>query len=191
MQLQERLYQWTVKDYHRLLETGLLTEKDRVELLEGLIVTMSPKGIPHVITTDWIAQVLRQQLQGQAHVRTQDPITLNDRSEPEPDIVVVRGSLLDYSKHHPFPQDVLLLIEVADTTLATDREEKIPIYSRAKIQECWLVDVNRAEITVYRQPLESQYQSVKVYTERELFNAKAFPEITFHVKDLFLPQSAH
>ncbi len=191
MQLQDKvrlqnIHLWSVEDYHRMIENGLLSNADRVELLEGIVSHMSPKGVSHVITARWIAEQFREQLGEGFYLLTQDPITLTEqRSEPEPDITIARGSMFDYTEHHPYPEDILLVIEVADSSLEVDKKIKMPIYAKAGIQDYWVVDVRAKEITIYRQPVEDLYQEVQVVAGRDLLSPLAFPEINFQVEDLF------
>ncbi len=111
------LKRWTVQDYHRMGELGLLNPGERTELLSGQITLIAPKGTPHVTSLHLLANALRAQLGETALVRTQDPIQLDDFSEPEPDLVVVKGTVLDYAKQHPRPDQVYPVVEVAGLTL--------------------------------------------------------------------------
>jgi Uma2 family endonuclease len=200
MQLQDRfrlqkIHLWSVEDYHRMIENGLLTDAGRVELLEGIVSHMLPKGVSHVITARWIAEQFRERLGEGFYLLAQDPITLIDQgSEPEPDIAVARGSMFDYTEHHPYPEDILLVfvlrtarsaIEVADSSLEVDKKIKMPIYAKAGIQDYWVVDVRATEITIYRHPMEDSYQEVQVVKEGDHLSPLAFPELTFSVEDLF------
>ncbi len=191
MQLQDKvrlqnIHLWSVEDYHQMIENGLLSDADRVELLEGIVSHMSPKGVSHVIIGRWIAEQFREQLGDGFYLLTQDPITLTEQgSEPEPDITIARGSMFDYTEHHPYPEDILLVIEVADSSLEVDKKIKMPIYAKAGIQDYWVVDVRAKEITIYRQPVEGSYQKVRAVTGRDRISPLAFPEITFQVQDLF------
>ncbi|MDX2273553.1 MAG: Uma2 family endonuclease [Cyanobacteriota bacterium] len=191
MQLQnqvklQNIHLWSIEGYHRMIENGLLTHDDRVELLEGIVSNMSPKGVSHVIIGRWIAERFRERLGERFYLITQDPITLTEQgSEPEPDITIARGSMFDYTEHHPYPEDILLVIEVADSSIEIDKKIKMPIYAKARIQDYWVVDIKAKEITTYRQPLEDSYQQVQVAKGRDILVPLALPEITFQVKDLF------
>ncbi len=131
---------WTVEEYHRMIEAGILTEGDKIELLDGRIVEMSAQTPPHVATTQRSDRYLQHLLRDLAEIRAQLPITLAT-SEPEPDIAVVRIDPGAYGDHHPNPSEILLLIEVSYSTLQIDRREKAPIYARANIAEYWILDV--------------------------------------------------
>jgi Uma2 family endonuclease len=143
--------QFTVDEYHRMIETGILTEHDRVELLDGWILKMSPIGPPHATAVNLVAAALQNILPAGWFVRTQSPITL-ETSEPEPDIVVVRGQIRDYLSRHPHPQDIALLIEVADTTLEFDRLKKRLYYAAAGITEYWIVNLIDHRLEVFSDP---------------------------------------
>jgi Uma2 family endonuclease len=154
---------WTRDEYHRLAESGMLSQQ-RTELLAGEILTMSPQRWLHASTLDRIADDLRRLIGSQAWVRTQLPIILADDSEPEPDISIVPGRREDYQDH---PRDVMLVIEVSDTTLAFDRKEKLAAYAAAGIPEYWIVNLVNDQVEVYRQPASEAAESDSpVYREQ-------------------------
>lgn len=187
MQLAEHLYHWNLESYHRLLELGILTSTDRVELLEGSIIQMSPKGIAHVITLQWVAEQLRALLPS-VTLRIQDPISLPLLdSEPEPDIVIAKGSILSYRSHHPYPEDILLLIEVADSSLSIDRDVKAGIYAKTGIVEYWIVDVNQQEILMFRQPSCEGYGYSRVLHREDTLTFHSFPGLRMSVADCLPP----
>ena len=143
---------FTVAEYHRMEEAGLLGEDERVELIDGWILTMSPIGSRHAACVSLLNRVLRP-VEETAIVRVEDPITLNDDTEPQPDIAVVKFKANLYADAHPCPADVLLLIEVAETSLEEDREIKLPRYAASSIPEVWIVNLVANIIEVYREPL--------------------------------------
>ncbi|MDZ7963235.1 MAG: Uma2 family endonuclease [Aulosira sp. DedQUE10] len=177
---------WTVEEYHRMIDAGILTTDDKVELLDGRIIQMSPQKPPHAGTTQRASDYFKTQLTGKAHVRMQLPITLST-SEPEPDIAVVRIDPAAYGDHHPTPSEILLLIEVSYSTFNIDREEKALIYAKAGIAEYWILDVLERQVYVLRQPAESGYQEITVLTEDAAIAPLAFPEIVIPFCELFLP----
>lgn len=126
---------WTVDDYHRMVETGLLTTSDRVELLEGQIIEINPQLPPHAATTQRAFRYLDRLLETVAYVRMQLPVTLKPKSEPEPDLAVVRIDANEYGDRHPTPDDIFLIIEVADSTLLGDRQQKALVYAKASIAD--------------------------------------------------------
>ena len=149
------LAKWSVEDYHRMIEAGIL--RDRwVELLVGEIVEMSPETPLHYNTAKRGANYLAALLTGKADIRFNGPITLAD-SEPEPDIAIVRLPDSAYNDRHPAPQDIFWIVEVANTSLKKDLELKAAIYAAAAIQEYWILDLSARRIIVFRHPQAGQY----------------------------------
>jgi len=144
-------YRWTVKQYDRMVETGMLGPDDRVELLEGVLVNKMPRNPPHDGTIGLLNPLFVRLLPVEWHLRGQSAITLA-RSEPEPDFAIVRGPAKQYLKRHPRPSDVGLLIEVADSSRLSDRRYKGILYAQAKIPEFWLINLVEGIIEVYTQP---------------------------------------
>jgi len=177
---------WTVEQYHRMMEAGILTEGDKIELLEGRIVEMSAQTPPHAATTQRSDRYLQHLLRDLAAIRVQLPITLAT-SEPEPDIAVVCIDPGGYGDHHPNPSEILLLIEVSYSTLQIDRREKAPIYARANIAEYWILDVVAREAYICRNPAPGGYQSEIVVADNAAIRMLAFPEIEISFSELFLP----
>jgi Uma2 family endonuclease len=174
-----------VDEYHQMIETGILDEDDRVELLEGQIIEMSPQLPPHVATTQSASDYLRSLLAGRVTIRIQSPITLRPNSEPEPDIAVVRIDPDRYFDHHPTPDKIFLVIEVANTSLRKDRRQKVRAYAHANILEYWILDVYERQIYVFREPRNDTYQQEIILNEEAIFSMVAFPEIAVSVRDLF------
>ena len=143
---------FTREEYHRMGEVGILDEDERVELIDGRIVHMSPIGSQHAACVSLLNRVLRP-TEVTAIVRVEDPIILNDDTEPQPDIAVVRFKANLYADAHPRPEDVLLLIEVAETSVEEDRDIKLPRYAASSITEVWIVNLIANIIEVYREPL--------------------------------------
>lgn len=142
---------FTVTEYHRLIEIGMFTEDDRVELLEGWIVPKMPHNPAHDATIQLADEQLRSRLARGWTVRIQSAITTAD-SEPEPDLAVVRGNARSYLRRHPGPRDIGLLIEVADSTLTQDRGDKLRIVARAGIPVYWIINLVDRRIEVYSEP---------------------------------------
>jgi Uma2 family endonuclease len=140
-----------VEQYHQMICAGILTAHDRIELLEGWLVPKMPQNPPHVVAAELTAAALiAVKLPGWC-VRSEKPITLPD-SEPEPDVVLTRGSTRDYAQRHPAVEDLALVVEVADATLAQDRRLKRRIYARAKVPTYWIVNVVDRQVEVYTAP---------------------------------------
>lgn len=176
---------WTVDEYHRMIEAEILTTDDRVELLEGQIIQMSPQQPPHAATTQWASDYLRELLAGKVTIRMQLPITLRPNSEPEPDIAVVRIAPRRYLDHHPTFDDIFLLIEVADATLRRDCKQKARTYAKAEIADYWVLDVNSRQVYVFRQPKDETYQQQTILNEDATLSMLAFPEIEVQINQLF------
>src|SRR5438093_9105865 len=151
----ERIRPLLRTEYDRLVESGAF-DSERLELLDGMLVTMTPQDAAHAHTVQRLTEVLTVALRGRAIVRTQSPLALLDDSEPEPDLAVV--PLGDYSANHP--ARAYLVIEVAESSLRRDRLVKGPIYARAQVDEYWLVDLNLRAVEVHRNPQGAQFNSV-------------------------------
>jgi Uma2 family endonuclease len=154
-------YRFTVEDYHRMGEAGILGTDDRVELIEGQIVEMPPIGSPHGGTVNALIHLFSKTVGDRAIVAAQNPVRLSDISEPEPDFMLLRPRPDFYRGSHPTPADVLLLIEVADTSVEFDRSVKLPLYARTGIPEYWLVDLERGVLDVHRSPAGDRYDEVQ------------------------------
>jgi len=150
-------YRFTVDDYYRLAQAGILGEDDRVELIEGEIVMMTPIGSPHAASVTGITRLLVGPLGDRAVVRIQLPVRLDDHSEPEPDVCIARPRADLYAGAHPGPADVLLLIEVSDSSLAYDRGVKVPLYARSGIEAVWVVELGRSLVHVHGNPAPDGY----------------------------------
>lgn len=177
-------YQFTVADYHRMLETGVLNEDSHVELLNGEIIKMSPIGSRHSAKVKKLNRLLGKQLNPDLIVGIQDPIQLDDYSEPQPDISVLKPREDFYESAHPLPGDVLLVIEVADTTVNTDREIKLPLYAQADVAEVWLVDLKKDRIEVHSNPLNGIYQEVRLVQRGQQVISKTLPQLTLNADDI-------
>lgn len=179
-----KLRLWTVDEYHQMIETGILDEDDQVELLEGQIIEMSPQFPAHAATAQCSANYLSSLLTGLAYIRMQLPITIFPNSEPEPDIAVVRIEPHQYFDHHPTPDEIFLVVEVANTSLAKDRSQKVRAYANANIPEYWILDVPERQVYVFRKPGNEGYQE-EIILKEAIFSMVAFPEIAVSVGELF------
>ena len=178
---------WTVEEYHRMAETGILDDSEHVELLEGKIIWMSAKGTAHRSAVGRSDYLLKEALKNRAWVSVQDPITLNDRSEPEPDIAVVKIDPLDYADHHPVPSEVYLVIEVADSSLKFDCETKSKAYAQAGINDYWVLDVVERQLYVFREPTSSGYKTKVILGEQETISPLQFPDLQIGVREILPP----
>jgi Uma2 family endonuclease len=175
----------TRRDYHRMGEAGILGNNDRVELLEGQLVDMSPIGPRHAIVTENLMELLVTAFAGQARVRCQDPVVLNDGSEPQPDLALVQRPWRGYPHTHPGPDDIFLLIEVADTSLDFDRTVKLELYARAAIREVWIVDLTTDLVFVHRGPSGGGYSSVGRVEAPAMLGVERLPGVTIPVAEVF------
>ena len=182
------LVKWSIEDYHRMIETGILANR-RVELLQGDILEMSPEGPEHYFLGDETSDYLKQLLAGRAIVRFDGPITLAD-SEPEPDIAIVRLPKAQYRSRHPGPEDIYWIIEYADSSLVKDLEEKQQIYAAAGIQEYWVVNLKAKQLKMFREPKGEAYRVERSLTAGEIAPL-AFLDIGLSVKKVLgTPQTS-
>lgn len=165
VQLQRRLL--TVAEYHTMIDAGILTESDRLELLNGEIIYMSPVGNPHIGCVNWLNTILNQKLAGQVIISVQNPIAMGRMSEPEPDIAICKLQDDFYRTKKAQASDIFLVIEVADSSLSTDREVKLPIYATAGIPVYWIVNLTDQQIEVYHTPDEGIYKVREIATLKD------------------------
>lgn len=151
---------FTIDEYHRMAEVGILSEYDRVELIDGEIVEMSPIGKHHAAIVNRLIAVLTEQVGRRAIVSPQNPLLLSDESEPQPDIALFKFRDDYYAEQLPTPADTLLIIEVADSSLDFDRLVKLPRYARGGVPEVWIVNLAVGVIEVYREPIAGEYREM-------------------------------
>jgi Uma2 family endonuclease len=162
---QRRLF--TVSDYYKMAEAGILSPDDRVELIRGEILKMSPIKSPHAGIINKLVKMLIRQLDDRATITSQNPLHINKFSEPKPDIIVARFREDEYIERHPRPEEVFLLIEVADSSLSFDRKVKTPLYAQSGIPEYWIVNLNDRQIEVFKSPAEGEYQEKQIVKHTE------------------------
>ena len=176
----------TVDDYYRMADAGILTGDDRVELIDGEIIDMPPIGQDHAGTVNRLAEALIQAFAGRAIVSTQNPIRLDDLSEPQPDFAVLRRRADFYTTgERPGSDDVLLLIEVADSSLRFDRTVKLPLYARAGIPEVWIVDLRRRVVDVHRAPGDGRYDDIVTKQMGDTLSPALAPEVRLTLDQVF------
>ncbi|MCC5639750.1 Uma2 family endonuclease [Nostoc sp. CHAB 5844] len=146
---------FSIDEYHRLIELGFLQEGDRIELIRGELIQMVAKGTPHTVCGSILCRQLDRLLGDRAVIRGQDPITLPNQSEPQPDVAIARGIDEDYLAHHPYPEDIFLVIEISDKTLDYDQTTKLEIYAEARISDYWIVNLNARQLERYTQPYQN------------------------------------
>ena len=183
VELKRRLF--TVDEYHRMGEVGILGEDDRIELIEGEILEMSPIGSRHAGIVNRLTDVFTLRLRWRAIVAVQNPISLGSKySEPQPDCTLLRPNADYYAGRLPEPPDILLVVEVMDTSVGYDRGLKLPLYARAGIPEVWLVDSNAERVNACHQPAPEGYHETLTFGRGDALSSAAFPGVVFTVADL-------
>jgi Uma2 family endonuclease len=184
MSVQYQKHYFNVDEYYRMAEVGLLSEDDRVELIEGEIIEMSPIDSTHGGTVKRSSSFLNRKLGDICVISVQDPIRLNDFSEPQPDLALLKPRKDFYSKTHPKAEDVLVVIEMADTSLAYDRNVKLPLYARAGIAESWLIVLAKEVIEIHTQPKNGKYQKTQRLKRGKALVSPTIPSFSCKVDDL-------
>ncbi len=177
---------WTASDFQRMAETGFLDPNARLELLDGELFEMAPIGSFHAGTVDILTGQLVQAAARRAIVRVQSPIVLDDYSQPQPDLALLRPRSDYYLNAHPRAEDVLLLIEVSDSTLRYDREVKVPHYAKAGVPEVWILDIAHQRLEIYRRPSAEGYRQILYPELQEQVAPVLLPELVFSVEQLFI-----
>jgi Uma2 family endonuclease len=176
---------FTRDEYYAMAEAGILKPEDRVELIEGEIYYMTPIGNPHAGCVNrlvrWFSVLTAAD---RAVLSPQNPVNLTDISEPQPDVTLLRPREDFYGDGHPTPADVLLLVEVADSSIGFDRHTKIPLYARCGIPEAWLVDINKQILEVHRNPTPSGYRSIQSFRRGDRIAPQAFPDFEIAVESI-------
>lgn len=175
---------FTVNQFQKMAETGILAESERLELLNGEIIEMPPIGSPHANVVDRLTLLIYRRIHSGILVRTQNPLILDEYSMPQPDLMIMREK--SYATEHPTPEDILLLVEVSDSTLHFDRTQKLPLYAKAGIQESWIVNITQAQIEVYLQPVKDRYSITSLYRRGENLSPLHFPDIAFTIDELLI-----
>jgi Uma2 family endonuclease len=168
---------FSVDEYYRMAAAGVLTKDDRVELIEGEIIEMSPIGSRHAGCVNRLTALLSRELQSVGMTSVQNPIRIDDFSEPEPELALLKPRDDYYSQNHPTPEDVWLVIEVAETSVEYDRRMKMPLYARAAIPEAWLVNLPADTVEIHTRPLNGKYQQVQKLKRGQTFVTHALPTL--------------
>ncbi|HSK72042.1 MAG TPA: Uma2 family endonuclease [Pyrinomonadaceae bacterium] len=175
----------SVEEYDRMIEHGILTEEDKVELLNGVIIEKMPKGTKHSSANDRLTRLFYKLLDDKVIVRNQNPIWLDEFSEPEPDIALVVPDKNFYADRHPTPEDIFLIVEISDTTLGRDRLAKGLAYAKAGIRQYLVLNVQEETVEDYREPSADGFGSKRTFHKGESFSLTAFPEIEIKVDESF------
>jgi len=177
-------YLFNVTEYHRLGDAGILSEDDRVELINGEIIEMSPIGSLHASCVKRMARLLYRKLGETVLVGTQDPVELDDGLEPQPDLSILKPHEDEYARAHPRPPDVLLIIEVADSSIEYDRSIKLPLYANAGIPETWIVNLNDETIEQFSAPRNGEYVDRRVAHRGDMLSSSSVPTLTLSVDEI-------
>jgi Uma2 family endonuclease len=178
---------FTVDEWHRMSDVGLFGEDARMELLDGEVIEMAPIGSRHGGCVKYLTRALVEAMGDTAMVAVQDPVVLDERSEPQPDLAALVPRADGYRTSHPSPPEILLVIEVSDTTFAYDRDRKAPYYAGAGVPECWIVDIERDVILLMRQPTLAGYLDVRSLGRGDRVDIEALPDISLAVDDILGP----
>jgi Uma2 family endonuclease len=173
---------WTIDEYHRMIAAGILDDR-RMELLKGEIVEMPPEGEPHAYFSSEAGEYLIQLLGNRATVRPSKPITLPNNSEPEPDIAIVQRLGREYLEHHPYPENILWLIEYSDSSLDKDLQIKTKLYAEVEILEYWIVNLKKRQLIVFRDPQDGEYASKTTLTGGTIY-PQAFPDLAISISSI-------
>lgn len=178
-------HRFTVADYYRMGEAGVLAADARVELIEGEIIDRAPIGSPHSGTVMFLTRAFHLSVGATATISVQGPLRLSDLSEPQPDLMLLQPRPDHYRHSHPGPADVLLLVEVAEPGLAFDRDVKLPLYAAAGIPEIWLVDLNDRALLRHQAPAGGCYQTIERLTDPGALALAALPAASVDLAGLF------
>lgn len=182
VQIERRWF--SVEEYDRMIETGILTKYDRVELIEGDVVRTSPIGELHAACVKRITSFFYRLVGRYVTISVQDPVHLNDFSKPQPDVALLKPRDDFYAQAHPMPADVLLIVEIADTTANSDRAVKVPLYARAGIPVVWLVDLQRDVIEIYAQPVNGAYQESREAKRGDTLTLESLPILKLGIDNI-------
>ncbi|QTA90596.1 Uma2 family endonuclease [Desulfonema magnum] len=176
---------FTTDEYHRMTELGILGEDDHLELIEGDIIQMAAAiGSYHASCVDRLTQLFAANFAGKAIVRVQNPVSIGKHSEPEPDIALLKFRENFYAETHPGPKDVLLIVEVSDSTLKYDRETKLPLYAKAGIKETWIINLQEGCVEVYTGPSKQGYDTLRKFRKQTVITSDSFPDLHLSADDI-------
>jgi Uma2 family endonuclease len=184
---------FTLEEYHELTEIGFFHEGDRIELIRGEIIEMAAKGTAHETCISKLLRELVRLLGDSATLRCQSPILLLNNSEPEPDFAIVRNKPDDYLSAHPTPNDVLLVIEISDSTLNYDREVKLSLYAEAGISDYWIFNVFDNQLEAHNEPFQNSqgnfgYQNRRIVLPNQAIVLPSFPDLSLDLTRVFPPK---
>lgn len=169
---------FNVTEYYRMTEAGILSESDRVELIDGEVIEMSPIGSRHAGCVNRLTMLLTGKLGQAAILSVQNPIRLDEYSEPQPDLCLLQPRADFYAQAHPTSADVLLVSEVADSSAGFDREVKLPLYAQASVPEVWIINLPADTVEIYVQPSGGNYQKSRELKRGELIDSETLPQLS-------------
>ncbi|MDJ0688644.1 MAG: Uma2 family endonuclease [Xenococcaceae cyanobacterium MO_188.B32] len=181
---------FSIDEYHKLVDLGFFTENDRIELIRGEIIDMAPKRTPHSVCNSLVFGELYRLLYNLANVRGQEPIILPLNSEPEPDVVIAKKKADNYLSAHPTVEDIILVIEISDSTLQYDRETKLSLYAEVGINNYWIFNLVDNRLEVYSQPFadpqgKSDYRTKNIFLPNEKIVVPSFDKMTLELASVF------
>ncbi len=177
---QPRRLRFTVDEYYKMYELGMLEDFEKSEIIEGELIQRMGIGDRHAFVVDNLTRIFIKNLSDDVLVRVQNPVRLSDYNEPEPDLALADLRKFD-GKRHPRPEEVILLVEVSDTTVKYDRDKKLPLYAEAEIPEVWIINLPNEIIEIHSQPSVGLYQFVKIFKRGENVKSEALPELDLTV----------
>ena len=181
---------FTIAEYHQLVDLGFFTENDRIELIRGEIIEMAPKRTPHSVCNSLLWKQLYELIGKQAEIRVQEPITLPSNSEPEPDVVIANKKGDNYLSAHPTVEDIILVIEISDSTLKYDKETKLSLYAEAGINNYWIINLVDNHLEVYSNPFADNqgnfgYKNTNLVLPDETIFIPDFTKVSLELNSIF------
>ena len=175
---------FTIDEWHRMGDAGLFGEDARVELLDGEVIDMAPLGSPHAGCVNRLNRLFTAAFAGRTVIAVQNPVVLDERSEPQPDLAVLAPRPDEYAEAHAMPSEIFLLVEVSDTTLRFDRDRKAPYYAKAGVRECWVVDLDGDRLLVMRSPSPNGYTESTSLGRGDRVGVEALAGVEFDVGEI-------
>lgn len=182
-QPQPRRLRFSVDEYYKMIELGMLKDYEKAEIIDGELIQKMTIGDKHAAVVNKLTRLFIKNVSDDVLVSIQNPLRLSDFNEPEPDLVLADLTKYDGSRH-PRPEEVILLIEVSDSTLKYDRDSKVPLYAEAGIPEVWIINLPNNIIEIHQKPSNGLYQLVKIFKPDEVVKSEKLPNLSFPVKDI-------
>lgn len=179
-QPQPRRLRFTVDEYYKMIELGMLKDYEKAEIIEGELIQKMPIGDRHAAVVNTLNRFFSRNLDDYVLVSVQNPVRLSDYDEPEPDLALADLRKFD-GKRHPRPDEIILLVEVSDSTVKYDRDKKLPLYAEVEIPEVWIVNLPNEIVEVHTQPSVGLYQFVKIFKRGEIIKSEALPQLNLAV----------